>query len=505
MKGVLTALLIGGTLTGAVPSAPAGAQIHVSPAGSDSGDGSITSPYRTIQKGLSAAQPGMTVYLRGGTYVNSLTITFPRSGLVDQPIRLWAYPGETPVLDFSPQPPSSSMRGVSLGKNFWHLKGLHVGHAGDNGIYISGSYNTVEQCVLFENEDTGLQISGGGSYNLVLNCDSRGNYDSASHGENADGFAPKLEIGPGNVFRGCRAYDNADDGWDMFESNQQVVMDSCWAFRNGFNIWGDPSFQGDGNGFKLGGNFVAAPHLVLHCLAFDNRDKGFDQNNNTAGQTLYNCTGWRNGRNFVLAAAPATGQHVLKNNLSYGAAVQIHAGSLQQTNSWQGFTVTAADFEALDTSAARIPRDPDGSIPRIGLLRLAPGSSLIDAGVEVGFPFRGPAPDIGAYEYDGPDGVAGRGNAPAGFGLLGNYPNPFNPATAIVYELSRRSRVELAVVDILGRTVAVISAGEQASGVHRVVWSAAGMAAGVYTARLAAVPPEGGRAAVQVLRMVLVK
>ena len=128
------------------------------------------------------------------------------------------------MIDFSPQPRGTSSRGFAMPNSYWHVKGLVIHSAGDNGIYVTGSNNTVEDCVLFDNEDTGLQISGGGSYNLVLNCDSYANYDSATHGENADGFAPKLNIGPGNVFRGCRAWWNSDDGWDLWMGTSPVTI-----------------------------------------------------------------------------------------------------------------------------------------------------------------------------------------------------------------------------------------------------------------------------------------
>lgn len=45
------------------------------------------------------------------------------------------------------------------------------------------------------------------------------------------------------------------------------------------------------------------------------------------------------------------------------------------------------------------PRNPDGSIPESGFLRLAPDSDAIDAGTDVGLPFAGKAPDLGAFEY----------------------------------------------------------------------------------------------------------
>src|SRR6185369_5490899 len=138
---------------------------------------------------------------------------------------------------------------------------IEIANAGDNGMLITGSNNTIEQVVLHDNGDTGLQITVSsalagdntrGANNLILNCDSFGNLDAATGGENADGFAAKLRIGPGNVFRGCRAWNNADDGWDFFASDDVVTIEDSWAFLNGKVVSGSNS-AGDGNGFKLGG------------------------------------------------------------------------------------------------------------------------------------------------------------------------------------------------------------------------------------------------------------
>jgi chitinase len=62
-------------------------------------------------------------------------------------------------------------------------------------------------------------------------------------------------------------------------------------------------------------------------------------------------------------------------------------------------TVSAADFVSLDFSGATGQRNADGSLPTINFLKLAAGSNLIDKGVDVGLPYSGSAPDLGAYEY----------------------------------------------------------------------------------------------------------
>jgi len=73
---------------------------------------------------------------------------------------------------------------------------------------------------------------------------------------------------------------------------------------------------------------------------------------------------------------------------------------------------------------------------------------------------------------------------PLGFALLQNYPNPFNPTTVITYDLPVRSRVKLAVYDLLGREIAVLKDGEEDAQRYAVPLNAARMSAGVYFYRL---------------------
>ncbi|RKP49870.1 DUF1565 domain-containing protein [Cohnella endophytica] len=66
---------------------------YVSLNGSDSNDGaSVQSPFRTIGQAASLVEPGDTVYIRGGTYRE--TITPANGGTADRPIKFRAYEGE---------------------------------------------------------------------------------------------------------------------------------------------------------------------------------------------------------------------------------------------------------------------------------------------------------------------------------------------------------------------------------------------------------------------------
>jgi parallel beta-helix repeat protein len=300
---------------------------------------------------------------------------------------------------------SSSNRGFSLSGSYWYIKGLDIKGAGDNGMYVSGSYNTIEYCTFSYNRDSGLQLSGGASNNRIINCDSYCNADAANG--NADGFAVKMDVGTGNYYYGCRSWQNSDDGWDGYmrgADDVSTTLENCWCFMNGYLSTGAAS-SGNGNGFKLGGSddkTLRHNFTLKNCLSFDNRVKGFDQNNNLGSMTLYNCTGYRNGTNysFYLTLDTANGKVLtLKNCAALGSYGSITIPSVQATNSWMsGFTVTTADFQSIDTTGIRGARNSDGSLPTTTFMHLAPGSDLIDVGTDVGITYSGSAPDLGAFE-----------------------------------------------------------------------------------------------------------
>lgn len=76
--------------------------------------------------------------------------------------------------------------------------------------------------------------------------------------------------------------------------------------------------------------------------------------------------------------------------------------------------------------------------------------------------------------------------APVGFSLGDNYPNPFNPTTTIDYSVPSDARVLLTVYNSLGQEVATLVDAEVAAGWYKVSWDAGGVASGVYFYRLTA-------------------
>lgn len=406
---------------------------YVAVDGDDANDGSEASPFGTLEHAIDLALPGDTILVRGGTYMLDGPVVLDKSGLPGEPIELWAYDGEIPILDFStnprhadpPQPRDDDSIAatadalglyVAGGSEWWHVRGLTIRNAPYYGVRVYGSSNVFERLVLHDNKASGLEITGkegwSPSSNLVLDCDSFHNFDPQSNGEDADGFAAKFDsLGPGNVFRRTRAWSNSDDGYDLWHA-APVELDECWAFDNGFNRpeWVphlSGSFQGDGIGFKLGQD--GEEHVLSRVVAWGNKGLGIDDNGNgsTGGVTIHGATLVNNSKNGnPLQLSLDDGRpHTVRNTIAFDVdgpgVVSLSAEVDSAFNTWDGPGVSAADFVDLDMavlmalgSSARLV---DGSLPAIGL-RLDPGSGLVDAGVDVGLPFAGAAPDLGAFE-----------------------------------------------------------------------------------------------------------
>lgn len=355
---------------------------------------------------ISSAQAGDSIVVQGGTYTINTKLRLMRSGSSEEMIYLIASDlEERPTFDFSGMSESSSNQGMLLTGDYWHIKGIDVFGAGDNGMKIEGNNNLIEFCTFSECADTSLQIDNGASDNVVLNCDSFFNADSSI--ENADGFACKLTAGSGNKFIGCRAWNNLDDGWDGYlrgSDNITTTYEDCWAIRNGYMKDGRVG-GGDGNGFKTGGSddkTLKHNAIYTNCIAVGNVYDGFDHNSNRGVVEIYNSVAYNNGTNYHFTNTNPLAELVIKNSLALGEKGKTDAAQTDIShNSWQlDVQVTGEDFQSLDVDQLLQVRKVDGSLPDVSFMHLVPGSDLIDKGVDVGLPYNGSAPDLGAFEFE---------------------------------------------------------------------------------------------------------
>ncbi len=415
-------------------------EYYIAPDGKDTNAGTLAAPFATILRSQRSVGPGDTVFIRGGTYKmteaqisqrnrnRALVNVLSNSGKPGKPINYFAYQNEQPVFDFSEvKPDGMRVTAFHVSGSGNHLKGISVtgvqvtitGHTQSICFDNEGSDNIYEALKMYDGQAIGFWL-GRGSNNLVLNCDAYRNHDFTSEngrGGNVDGFG--FHVPPGsvkNVFRGCRSWFNSDDGFDLISTHEAVLIENCWAFNNGF----DPSFKslGDGNGFKLGGYGVkggelppAIPrHVIRGSVAVHNKASGFYANHQPGGIDLLNNTAYLNSTNFNMlgrnaehtADVPGYG-HKMKNNLGYKGRNEVSnlneaLCDISSNYFTLGLRFNDKDFEGLDEADLIKPRKPNGDLPDVPLLRLKAGNPAIDKGVDVGIPFTGKAPDLGAFE-----------------------------------------------------------------------------------------------------------
>ncbi len=345
-------------------AAATAATLFVSPKGQAGAAGTEAAPLASLAEAAQRARAGDVIRLATGTYAHDQTIRLQGNGTADAPIRIeGADRVARPVFDFSAQKFGRDANGISIEGDHWQLVGLEVHHAGRFGISITGHHITVEGCRAHDNQGTGINVGAPGSHVLVLNCESYRNFDGPTRGQNADGFGAKFEVGPGIVFRGCRAWENADDGFDLWKAPHPVRIEYCVAYRNGLDLWGIEGFTGNGNGFKVGGDFVAAAHIIVDCVATDQPKRGFDQNNNTGPLLFERCTAIRCGTGFSVILGTKSGEpSVLRDNVAWDAPVVLVRGTVEQNNLWSGadrrkVAPTFVESTAL-TRKGKEPYDP---------------------------------------------------------------------------------------------------------------------------------------------------
>lgn len=428
-----------------------GNDYYVAPNGNDTNAGTKDKPVETVKRAQELASSGDTVYIRGGIYTmrEDQIASYKRAyayvtELDKNGISYLAYPNEIPIFDYkNVKPLNKRVVAFLVNGDTIHIKGIEVigvqvtiiTHTQSECFEVLGSHNTLEQLKLHDGMAIGVYMLSG-SNNLILNCDAYNNWDSVSEGAkggNTDGFGAHLKKGSvNNIFRGCRSWFNSDDGFDLINNAEAVVIENCWAFYNGYTS--DFVSRGDGNGFKAGGyakgrkpyddvvaNYTPIPrNTIRFCLAVGNKQAGFYANHHLEGNYWHNNTAYKNRVNYdmlnCLALNPTDfgtdgpgWNHEMVNNIGFAAKVKELANidksrCILKTNYFDlsNTAVTSSDFLSLDEALLTAPRQADGSLPNTPFLKLAPASKLINSGTDIGFSFKGTAPDLGCFESDIP-------------------------------------------------------------------------------------------------------
>ena len=441
--------------TGPVPEGPVEGAIYVSLTGSDStGDGSVGNPYRTLHipcdpTDARCAQPGDTIYIRGGVYDTIGTDVYycwygtsnigylgtrRRSTSADSiywggtegnPITIKSYPGETAILDgknHSHHPRSfedgHDTNGPHMLTIFGHwlvIEDIHVRWGVGTGIGMAGDNNIVRNVRSYKNHSDGF--FGDGSNNLWEYCVSHNNNQVATNGVGGDGWkrgtgytysqtfgtaaAGDVDAMTGNTWRYCVAYENSDDGFDMGLSKNALV-EYCVSLREGVGS------SGMGVGYKMSlGSTANTNNVFRYCLSHGDR-QGF--NSNTGLKTLvHNCTAIAANNGFVLTRNNSPNSecdNAAHNNLSIdmttirivgqtgclGDIPTTHTHNAGSTSAWENGTYGSDNMQLSEAQLAMVSKNPTAA----GFATLESESLARNAGVVVN---QASDTDLGAIPY----------------------------------------------------------------------------------------------------------
>jgi len=377
---------------------------YVATNGNDTNEGSVRSPWATIINAMRKVQPGDTIFVRGGTYAEGeiwIQRNYGMGGKNGKYVTISAYPGERPIFTDGSRGmiiDASYVRVIGLdfqnGKSMYnvdwsgatdHIEFINNRFSGVSGyaaIGITGDYNLVEGNI--------INISGNTTGTL-----GHGIY--ASRGRNT--------IIRGNVIAGATGF-----GIHLYEERRSG--DPAGSLRQIKNIIIENNFVSASrqrSGIIVGAGADGGPAqidsvIVRNNVIFNNPMYGILIGgwSEVKNIQIYHNTIYGNGNNGIQIL-----QHEVKNVAIKNNIIRVKNGARHIDNAPNAPGVVAernlyhAAAMALNNVQDHKPLNGDPRFVEASKndFHLRQGSMAIDAGVKLGLPFTGMAPDLGALEY----------------------------------------------------------------------------------------------------------
>jgi hypothetical protein len=222
------------------PSTGSGETYYVATSGNDSNPGTVSQPWASFQHAADTAQPGDTIYFRGGTYPFEET-HLTSSGTAESLITFIAYPGESPILDGEGN--VGELLILDQYTSYVRISGFTLRNFTIWGMELSGENRYVqldhleveggEAAIRFTYGETESPPAAGPVEHITLE-------DSIIHG--SDYSAVDCSPGPCNhmVIRRVEIYDTGVEGESFFGSDglefargYPVLVEDCYVHDNG--------------------------------------------------------------------------------------------------------------------------------------------------------------------------------------------------------------------------------------------------------------------------------
>lgn len=494
----------------------AGDSYYVATNGSNANSGAFSTPWKSLAYAVTVATAGDTIFIRGGRYINHevyVARTKGRGGRGGNYLTIKAYQNEQPIMDYG-------SRRLIVWADYVRIEGLHFIMPWRCDIFGKGNQ-------VINNIFTGEQPQYGAIETGGVDVLIQGNYiQYDDEGGNTQDHGIYLHAGKNIVVRGNTVSGSKGYGIHLYDEQKSPNPDDWVA--NPFSMEGYliedniVMYSQSRSGLIIakgrGGNYIDLRDItVRNNVFFRNYEFGIyiregediKVENNTfysnrlapvfirepspeGVETAENITVVNN----ILSAQPGM-NHIF--NSSYAQNIQLSNNLYNRTPML--VAVTPSTYVVGD------PKFVNEST-QIFLLQL--DSPAIDAGLDIGLPFSGKAPDIGAFENaQGVTGISNSEEIPNGYSLQQNYPNPFNPDTKIPYQIAQSGKTLLEIFNMLGRRVRTLFDDNQSAGSHVVFWDGRDqngqqLASGVYFYRLT-VQVDGQKKYRMVRRMALLK
>jgi PKD repeat protein len=418
---------------------------YVSKTGSDSNPGTLSAPWLTINHISGHIVPGDTVQVRAGTYQEQINIT--TSGTASNRITITNYPGESPVIDGAYKIPSAwTSFLVSVSGNYVTFSGFSITRSKGAGLISMGNYDILLNDVVNGAYEVG--ICGGGTsfgdHNTVDGCTAT--QSGIGYGINGqDSWGAGIVIqGHYDTIQNCLSYENRGEGLNGYQSYYAIIQDSvsydnqsCLLYldsasnltaRRNLVYLTKPQYGGDGiligAEVRQPSDYLICNNLVMGCRTNFEVDSNVSslKNMTVVYNTFVNSSGDANvGYNMGVLYRPDVSIYsgsVFTNNIvveevSGRVPISIassHPGLVCSYNLWNKTPVTGAKGGGDITANPLLAKTGSTAAGQLTsawfkIAATSPAKDKAKVIAEVPDDFfrtqRGSAPDMGAYEIPG--------------------------------------------------------------------------------------------------------